>query len=133
MNSKVVALATELYELKKAKDIIAEQERIFNIRIEAITKQELPTAMDDDGITNIKIDGVGRVNLRGEVYTQILAENREAAYEWLRATGRGSLIVETVNASTLKAAAKDWLKQGEEIPQDLIKVTPCTVAVLTKA
>lgn len=131
--SKIVALATELALLKERKDTLAEQEKSINIRIEAISKQELPEAMDESGVSNIKIDGVGRISLRGEVYTSILSENREAAYEWLRATGRGSIITETVNASTLKAAAKSWLKNGEEIPQDLIRVTPMTIAVLTKA
>jgi hypothetical protein len=131
--SKVVELAAELYALKIEKESISESEKVINKRIEEISKQLLPDAMDEDGISNIKIDGVGRISLRGEVYVSILAENREQAYQWMRDTGRGSLIVETVNASSLKAAAKAWLKGGEEIPENLIKVTPITIAVLTKA
>ena len=130
--SKIVDLATELADLKNQKDSLSDQEKAINIRIEKITRVLLPEAMDEDGISNISIDGVGRVTLRGEVYTSISAVNREAAYEWLRDTGRGSLISETVNASTLKAAVKEWLKQGEDIP-DIINVTPVTVAVLTKS
>ena len=130
--SRIVELATELSVLKSRKDEIGEVEKVINIRIEEITKQLLPEAMDDEGVSNISIEGVGRITLRGEVYCSILADNREAAYNWLRDTGRGSLITETVNASTLKAAAKAWLKRGEEIPESLIKITAISVAVLTK-
>ena len=130
--SKIVELATELADLKLQKESIGNQEKAINIRIEELTRILLPEAMDEDGVSNISIDGVGRITLRGEVFASIRADNREAAYEWLRDTGRGSLISETVNASTLKAAVKEWLKQGEEIP-DVINVTPITVAVLTKS
>lgn len=130
--SKIVDLATELAELKNEKELLGNQEKVINIRIEHLTRVLLPEAMDEDGVSNISIDGVGRITLRGEVFASIRADNREAAYEWLRDTGRGSLISETVNASTLKAAVKEWLKQGEEIPE-VISVTPVTVAVLTKS
>lgn len=130
--SKIVDLATELAELKNEKELLGNQEKAINLRIEHLTRVLLPEAMDEDGVSNISIDGVGRITLRGEVFASIRADNREAAYEWLRDTGRGSLISETVNASTLKAAVKEWLKQGEEIPE-VINVTPVTVAVLTKS
>lgn len=129
---KTVELAQELRRLKDKKDELAEQEKIINIRIDEITKRELPEAMDAEGISNIKVENAGKVSLRGEVYAAIPAEARDAAYEWLRENGKGSLITETVNASTLKAAAKDWLKQGMDVPADLIKITPVTVAVLTR-
>lgn len=125
-------LAAELRKLKDLKEAQEEDLKDTNKAIEEITKIILPEKMDDEGISNIKIDGVGRITLRGEVYASILAANREAAYEWLRDTGRASLISNTVNASSLKAAVKEWIKNGEEIPDDLIKVTPITVAVLTR-
>ena len=128
----VVQLAGELRKLKELKEAMEEDLKETNKFIEEITKQILPEKMDDQGISNIKIDGVGRITLRGEVYASILAANRDAAYQWLRDTGRASLISNTVNASSLKAACKEWLKNGEEIPEDLIKVTPVTVAVLTR-
>lgn len=129
--SEISKLALELRKLKDQKDDLAEKTKAINLRIEEICNKDLPTAMDDDGVSNVVVDGAGRVTLRGELYVSILAENREAAYEWMRQTGRGSLITETVNASSLKAAAKEWLKKNEEIPSS-IKVTPVTVATLTK-
>lgn len=128
----VVELATELRGLKTQKEEISASSKLVNKRIEEIEKQLLPDAMDAEGISNIKIDDVGRVTLRGEVYASILAANRYEAFQWLRDTGRGSLISETVSASSLKAAAKAWLKSGEKIPESLIKVTPVTIATLSK-
>lgn len=129
--ASIVELATELSVLKRRKEELGAEETVINKRIEEISRKELPDVMDADGVSNIKIEGVGRVSLRGEVFVSILAENRQAAYQWLRDTGRGSLITETVNASTLKAASKEWIKNGEEIPESLIKITPITVAVLS--
>lgn len=127
----IVELATFLRELKDLKEAQEADLKDTNMAIEAITKVLLPQKMDEQGIQNVKIDGVGRIGLRGEVYASILAENRELAYDWLRSTGRAALITNTVNPSTLKAAAKEWLKNGEEIPE-FIKITPATVATLTR-
>ena len=130
-NNDIVELANKLRGLKDLKEAQEADLKDTNMAIEAITKVLLPQKMDEQGIQNVKIDGVGRISLRGEVYASILAENRELAYDWLRNTGRASLITNTVNPSTLKACAKEWLKNGEEIPE-FIKITPATVATLTR-
>ena len=130
-NNDIVELANKLRGLKDLKEAQEADLKDTNMAIEAIIKVLLPQKMDEQGIQNVKIDGVGRVSLRGEVYASILAENRELAYDWLRSTGRAALITNTVNPSTLKAAAREWLKNGEEIPE-FIKITPATVATLTR-
>lgn len=129
--STIIELAKELRHLKDVKEKMSSEEKIINSRIDQITKMLLPQVMEDDGVSTIKIDGIGKLSLRGEMYVSILAENRQDAYQWLRDNNRGSLISETVNASTLKAAAKEWIKSGVEIP-DLIKITPYTMAILSK-
>lgn len=130
-NNDIVELANKLRGLKDLKEAQEADLKDTNMAIEAITKVLLPQKMDEQGIQNVKIDGVGRIGLRGEVYASILAENRELAYDWLRSTGRASLITNTVNPSTLKACAKEWIKNGEEIPE-FIKITPVTIATLTR-
>ena len=131
MNNKIVELVTELATLKQERDILVDEAKIKYARIEQISKIELPEIMDDDGVSNITVEGVGRVNLQSNVFASIVEANRDEAFEWLRSTGKGSLISEVVNATTLKAAAKQWLKNGEPIPE-CIKVTPYTAAVLTQ-
>ena len=125
-------LVEEFSRLKTSKDELEEKLTEINKRIEILARQEIPNAMDEAGIQNINFEGIGRISLRGDVFASISADNKEAAYEWLEATGRGSLIKPTVNSSTLKAAIKAWILDGEQIPEDLFKVTPYTQATLTR-
>ena len=125
-------LVEEFSRLKTSKDELEEKLTEINKRIEILARQEIPNAMDEAGIQNINFEGIGRISLRGDVFASIAADNKEAAYEWLEATGRGSLIKPTVNSSTLKAAIKAWILEGEQIPEDLFKVTPYTQATLTR-
>lgn len=130
---KLQELARELSNLKSAKDKIEEELSTVNKRIEILARQEIPEAMDEAGVQNVKFEGIGKIYLKGDVFASIPAESRDAAYEWLELTGRGSLIKPTVNSSSLKAAVKEWISQGEEIPEELIRVTPYTQAVLTRS
>ena len=130
---KLQELARELSQLKSAKDKIEDELSAINKRIEILARQEIPEAMDEAGVQNVKFEGIGKIYLKGDVFASIPAESRDAAYEWLELTGRGSLIKPTVNSSSLKAAVKEWIAQGEEIPEELIKVTPYTQAVLTRS
>lgn len=126
-------LVEEFSRLKSEKDLLEEQLTAVNKRIEILARQEIPSAMDDAGIHNVNFEGIGRISLRADVFASISADNKEAAYEWLEATGRGSLVKPTVNASSLKAAIKAWIQDGEQIPEDLFKVTPYTQATLTRS
>lgn len=130
---KLQELARELSSLKSTKDKIEEELSAVNKRIEILARQEIPEAMDEAGVQNVKFEGIGKIYLKGDVFASIPAESRDAAYEWLELTGRGSLIKPTVNSSSLKAAVKEWISQGEEIPEELIRVTPYTQAVLTRS
>lgn len=127
------SLVEEFSKLKSEKDLLEEQLSNINKRIEILARQEIPNAMDEAGIHNVNFEGIGRISLRADVFASISSDNKEAAYEWLEATGRGSLIKPTVNSSTLRAAIKAWILEGEEIPEDLFKVTPYTQATLTRA
>jgi len=100
---------------------------------DAIRKFALPSAMDDAGISNMNVTGVGRVSLRSDVYASIPATNKEAAFDWLRGTSHGGVIKESVHAGTLKALMKTLIKEGGELPPDeIIRVQPYTMAVLTR-
>lgn len=87
--------------------------------------------MEDEGITTITVDGVGRVSLQGDLYARIPADKRALAFEWLRDNGHGDVITETIPAPTLKAMAKELLKKGETLPKDMFKITPFSRAQLT--
>lgn len=52
--------------------------------------------------------------------------------DWLVLNGAGDLIQETVNASSLKAAIKAWIKKGAPPPETLFKITPAPLVSITK-
>lgn len=94
----------------------------------------IPEMMDDDGITNITLEDIGRVTLTSDVYARIPAEKKDEAYQWFRDHKLGDLIVETVNAGTLKATVKKRIKDPtlDQLPEDLFSVTPFSRASITK-
>lgn len=119
-------------ELSGVKGEIEEQLKGVNAEYDYLRLNLIPSRFEEEGIENITIEGIGRVSLTGDMYVSVLAENRERTYEWLCDIGKESLITKTVNASTLKAAVKAMIRAGEEIPEDLIKVTPFTRASITR-
>lgn len=82
----------------------------------------LPEKMDDEGVAKIDV-GDAKIRLQDEYYTSIPADHKAEAYQWLRENELESVITETVNGSTLKATIKAMYKNGQHVPEDLIKVT----------
>jgi hypothetical protein len=99
---------------------------------EKLSMRIVPPVMQDSGIRTMKIDGVGRLQL-GEVFNAKIVADKQTGYEWLRANGLGDLITETVNASSLKASLKDWLKKGKASPpEDIIEINVLPQATVVR-
>lgn len=130
METELADRIKKLSILKKEEDELTERLKEINKAIDMLVKRDIPQLMEDSGINRVEINGVGRVDLRGDLYVSVLKSDQEEFYNWLRNTNRGSLITETVNSSTLKAAAKGWLMSGEDLPP-ILKIQPYTKAVLT--
>jgi len=128
LNQLINAMAT----LQKAKEDAEDVLKRINAEFDFLRITKVPTKMEDDGVDKITISGVGRVSLTADMHVSIKADMKEKFYEWLRDNGRTDLISETVNASTLKAAVKGMYKAGEEVPEDLLNVSPFTRASITK-
>lgn len=119
-------------EQRKLKEDLEDQLKAINKEYDFLRLNMVPARFEEEGIENLKVEGVGRVSLTGDMYVSILADHKEEAYEYFRDIGKGSLITETINSSTLKATVKAMIKAGEEVPESLIKVTPFTRASITK-
>lgn len=127
-----VELAKEfkaIHCLKEAIDLLdKEVSRIYDhMRLVVI-----PARFEADGISNMKVEGVGRVQLTGDIYAGIVKGREDSAFEWLDDNGRGDLVKRTVNSSSLKAVLKQALQNGEELP-DFFKAEPFTRASIVKA
>jgi hypothetical protein len=132
-NFSTVELCREFKAVKDAKeaaDVIAKE---LNRRYDFLRLAMIPKRFEDEGLSNIKVDGVGRVQLASDLYAAILPGMKPKAYEWLDDNGRGDIVQKTVNASTLKATLKKMIVNGEEYPAELFKAEPFTRASIVKA
>lgn len=132
-NLDTLSVIREMKAVQARKDELDEALTEVNKRYDYIRLQVIPTRFDNEGITNMKVEGIGRVQLTGDLYTSIQKGKKEEAHQWLSDTGHGDAIQPTINPSTLKAMIKSMIAKGEEIPDDLFSITPFTRASITKA
>lgn len=125
-------LATRMQELRIILDEASAKKTTIQKEYDHIRLNAIPPMMDDQDISTVTFDDVGRVTLTSDIYATIPGEQKEAAWEWLRNNDHGDMIRETINAGTLKAALKSIIKKGEQLPEMLFKVTPFSRASITK-
>ena len=127
----VVQLISAMHKLMGRIDSLQEQLKVLNKEYDFLRITKVPQKMEDEGIERLTVAGIGRVSLTADMHVSIKANQREKFYEWLRDNGRTDLLQETINPSTLKAAVKGMYKSGEEVPEDLLNVSPFTRASIT--
>jgi hypothetical protein len=97
----------------------------------------VPEFMEDEEITKITVEDVGRVNITDDL--RVVVEDKAAFHEWLVENDLEDMIVDTVNAATLTAFVRNRIKEGKSqdgkgLPTDkILKVTPFVRAAITKA
>ena len=93
-----------------------------------LRKVAMPKAMERAGMKSLRLaDGQG-ITTKEEMYVSVKAGNAPAFIEWLDAHGEGDMAKRTVNAQTLKSWYKTGLKEGRELPYELVSATTATVA-----
>lgn len=127
----LAGVCTEFAALREVKDDIELIEKEIGRRYDFMRLALLVERFDAEDVKNIKIDGVGRVNIQGDVYVSVLAKDREALYDWLRDEGKGDVVKETVAHPTLKAMMKARLEAGDEIPA-CVKCEPYSFVKITR-
>ena len=82
-------------------------------------EEECYTKMCDVGVQSINIKSK-TAYCRTDVFCSMAADHKEEAGVWLREEGYADLFYETINSRTLSAAMKDFMKDGGELPTELI-------------
>jgi hypothetical protein len=126
-----VELVRAMAEVRAVKDAHEEAGKKITAEFDFLRNIKIPQVFEDQGLQIVKVEGVGRCNLTGDLQVTIPAANKDEAYTWLRDTGRGDLITETINSSTLKAMTKALMQAGEEVPE-CFRVHTFTRASITK-
>lgn len=129
----LVDLITAMSTLQNRKEAAEDQLRIINKEFDFLRITKIPAKMEEDGVDRINVTGIGRVSLTADMHVSVKADQKERFFTWLQDNGRGDLITANVNPSTLKAAVKKMYREGEEIPDDMLNVSPFTRASITRS
>ena len=124
-------LALNMKDLRAIKDDLEDRLKTVNATYDLLRIELIPAAMENEGVERVTYEGIGRVNLTGDLYVQV--QNKPGLMDWLSDEGMGDLIQPTVNSSTLKAFIKRRIAAGQEIPEEFVKVSPFTRASITKS
>ena len=117
-------LAQEYRQVQAAQDRIAAAGKLMTRVNDMITKKVVPERLDNDGMQNVTIKGVGRWQVASDMYLNTPKDQKEALQGWLIDHGHGALIQETVNASSLKALIREMMKKDEPIPEGIVNIEP---------
>jgi hypothetical protein len=110
------------HQLRDAVRDLQELTTLLQNHVDMVSQQLLPTLFLNQGVKSIRVEDVGAVTIADRWSASMIS--RETGMQWLRDTGNGGLIIETVNAATLGAFAKDMAQHGAKLPDDIFKVTP---------
>lgn len=125
--SAAVALMADLRELNDLADSVKKQ---IGKAYDHMRVQVIPERMDDEGMASMKVQGVGTVKLTADMHMSV--KDKEGMHRWLEEHGLDGLIQEQVNAQQLKSVLRKMMEEGEEVPNDLVKISPFTRASITK-
>lgn len=126
-----------MHTLKSLAEAIAERikspaEEGYNL----MRFNHVPSFMDDEEITKITVDDVGRVNVLDDL--RVSVKDKKALQDWLIENNLEDLITTSVNAQTLTAFFRGRIKEGKkqdgkELPDPkIVEVTPFVRAQITK-
>jgi hypothetical protein len=117
-------------QLRQISALIKESREALTQIEEKLSREQVPDALRAHNIRTITIEGVGRVSL-GTRWSATMPD-KESGFEWLRGNGHGGVIIETVNAQTLGALAKELNNDGMELPQPTFTTSIMTYTSITK-
>ena len=128
----LVDLVHAMSTMQSRKEALEDQLKIVNKEFDFLRITKIPTKMEEDGVDRINVTGIGRVSLTADMHVSVKADQKSEFFTWLRDNGRGDLLQENINPSTLKAAVKKMFREGEEVPDTLLNVSPFTRASITR-
>lgn len=124
----LIAAINKMKQLKAELDEIDEYRKALQAEYDRYRLHEIPNAMaENDDLRSITGE-FGRCTLTSDLSVKV--KDKIELHKWLEDSGNGSLIVPTVNAQTLKAFVKEQLQRGEQLPEEILVISPFVRAVL---
>lgn len=125
----LVMMSRRFRDIEDALDALRKR---FNSVQGKLDESIIPDAFDGK-VTTITSGEGDRGTVSTKVYASIPADNREAAYDWLRNNNYAEMITETVNASSLSSLAKEIMEENRELPDDIFRVHEKSKLSLTRS
>lgn len=126
---KIRDLASRYLVLRDELDKMKAETTKLQKEFDEIRLNLLPSMLEEDGIDSARLEDIGTVYTTADLHVSVPADKKEFLFDWLRDNGAGSLITETVNASTLKAWVKERIANGRLVPE-IVNVSPFTRAAI---
>lgn len=154
-------IAETFVHVRQSQEAIYEAQKVLTKIKDHVSMGKIPEIFMEEGVRNITTESGFRVGTTTRVSVtfvetpidrewlksqewandflielpaeQSVISAKMAGYAWLRATGNGGLIQETVNASSLSAFTKDMVEnEGKQPPGEIFNVKPALSASMTK-
>jgi hypothetical protein len=121
---ELVAEARRMDQLKHEIDELGYKKAQLQKEYDALRYRKIPEIMEYREVEKLGISGLGTLYLEGKVDVSIPAAARDEAYRYVEEVlESGEIIKPFIQTSTLKAAGKQWVMDGQELPEDLFKVS----------
>lgn len=113
--------------LEASVDSLEEQFKGTKAQISVIREVHFPERLDSEDTKTTTSSATGNrvtrtARLMASIRSDKTGEIQTAAYQWLRDNDLAPLIKETVSASSLSAAAKELVENGQDLPDELFNV-----------
>jgi hypothetical protein len=129
----LIDLITHYAELREVTEAIKKTRKALDDLEDHMSHEDVPDAFRRSSIKTVNIDNIGRVTVSHKWGCSIADGKKPESFEWLRQSGNGGIIIETVNAQTLAAFAKAEVEShGRELPSDLFTTTLRPYTSITK-
>lgn len=104
-------VAARMAELKLEIDQVKAKLSALGSEFDVIRIQVVPERFANEGVANMRFDGIGRLGLTSDAWCNVLPGMGEQLFAVLRDIGSEDLIKPAVNPSSLKSLVKDLYKE----------------------
>lgn len=131
-----VQLARAFVVLHRINDRMLSEEKAFKPYKELWSQTKrftVPACFEQAGVPNVPLSEGFRVGVtKPQIFASVKTGQKAAAFAWLQENGKGDLIQETLNASTLSAFAQELGEKNEELPENIFSVARLPNTSVTK-
>lgn len=107
-------LAARMVQLGEEHSKADREAKSKRAELDVIRLRVIPERFAEDGLTGMRVEGVGRLGLNSDAYCTVKSGLQPSLYAYLRENGFKDIIRDNVNPSTLKSLVKDLYKEHTE-------------------